>query len=112
MSLKILELENEQALDALADIIEPLNEIWTDEELAKIANGDGNSNTKGLKIIRRIIKEHKQAIMQIVAALDGVDVKDVKVNIISLVARMNELKTFIFTSGLSDLFYSQVQMTE
>lgn len=108
MSLKILELENEQALDALAELIDPLNEILTDEELKKIANGGGNA----LGIIRKILKDHKQSIIAILAVLDNTEPENVKVSILSLLARFSELKTLYYTSGIRDLFSSQAQMND
>lgn len=108
MSIKILELENEQALDALAELIDPLNEILTDEELKKIANGGGNA----LGIIKKILKDHKQSIIQIIATLDNIEPNDVKINILTLLARFGELKTLYYTSGIRDLFSSQVETTD
>lgn len=108
MSLKILELENEQMMDALAELIDPLNEILTDDELKDIANGGGNA----LGIIKKILKDHKQSIIAILAVLDDVEPESVKVNILTLLARFGELKTLYYTSGIRSLFSSQAQMND
>lgn len=108
MAIKILELENEQAFDALAELIDPLNEILTDTELRDIANNGGNA----LGIIKRILKEHKQSIIQIIATLDGVGPEDCKVTIFSLLARFKELRELYYTSGIKDLFTSQAQTND
>lgn len=63
---KLSELRGEQALDALADILEPAAEIMTDRNVV-----DGVRSGQKLLAIKAAIKEHKKAVLKILAILDG-----------------------------------------
>lgn len=85
--MKLTDTTNEQALDMLADILEPCSEIFTDEELKKAFEA-GESQ---LKIVKMAIKSHKEAIIQIMATLDGVPVEEYHCNVLTLPIRLIEL---------------------
>ena len=62
----------EETLDVIADITEPAILIMSDTELRKLL-----SEEKGrMKAIKRALKYHKQEVLQIMAALDGIDPDD------------------------------------
>ena len=84
--MNILELDNEQALDALADLVEPLTEIVSDKEFRQ-AFGEGNR----AKAIANLIRNHKQSIIEMLAVVDGVPVSEYKCNILTLPVRVVEL---------------------
>lgn len=61
---------NEENLDLFADLMEPLAEILTDEAVTSAFKGEGG---KPIKAVKAAIKEHHRAIIEILAALEGVD---------------------------------------
>lgn len=63
---KISELRGEQALDVLADILEPAAEIMTDKNVVELVRSE-----QKLLAIKAAIKDHKKAVLTILAILDG-----------------------------------------
>lgn len=76
---KISAYENEDALDLLADIIEPVGEIFADKDIAALIR-DGKKTTA----IKSAIKNHKKAMIEILARFEGVPVEEYKCNVLSL----------------------------
>lgn len=99
---KISDYRDEEALDLLADLLEPATEILADEVVQQAAKGQSK-----IKVASVIIKNHKQAIMQILAALDGVSIEDFHCNVFTLPARVIEL---LNDKELLSFFGEQVQM--
>lgn len=60
---------NEDQLELFADLIEPAAEIIGDKAVAKILQTGG----KPAKAVKIAIKNHKQAVIELLARLDGVD---------------------------------------
>lgn len=67
---KLSEIRGEDALDALADMLEPAAEILGDAHVAA-AYKKGN----GIKACAIAIRNHKKAVMKVLAILDGEDVE-------------------------------------
>lgn len=65
--LKLSEIRGEDALDLIADIIEPLGEILTDDEVVKLAR----THAKPITLVKPMIKNHKSALLSILARLSG-----------------------------------------
>ena len=61
-------------LDLFADLLEPAAEILGDKELAEILKSGG----KPVRAIRLAIKNHKGAVLEMLAALDGVPAAEYK----------------------------------
>ncbi len=101
---KLLEYENEEALDLLADIIEPAADIFSDKAIA--AAWSKNKRTKAVSIA---IKNHKKSVIAILAALEGVPVSEYKCNILTLPATLLSL---LNDPELLAFFKSQVQSME
>ena len=102
--MKLSEIKGEQALDVLADLIEPASEIMTDKMVVATAKSG-----QKLRAIRLAIKNHKKAVIEILAALDGADVDNYEVNVLTLPAKLLE----IFNDPMvMSLFTSQGQKTE
>lgn len=97
--MKLSKVENENALDLLADIIEPTAKILSDSEVV-------NTFKSGKKIegVKIIIKNHKKEIMAILAALDGVPVEQYKCNILTLPVKILEI---LNDEELMEFFTSQ-----
>lgn len=82
---KLSEIKNEDALDVLADILDPVTELFTDRVFEK----KFKENIK--EAIKYVIKAHKKAIIELLAGLEGVPVKDYEVNLIQIPVRLLEL---------------------
>lgn len=83
--MKLSEYQGEAALDILADLIEPAGEIMSDKEIGEVFKKNR------FKAIRLAIKNHKKAVMQIMAIMDGVPVDEYKCNVFTLPAKILEL---------------------
>lgn len=98
---KLSEYKDEDALDLLAEIMEPAVIIMGDEEIKKVITS-GNR----IKIAKIIIKNHKQQVLEILAAMEGVSVKDYHCNILTLPMRLLEI---LNDKELIQVFTSQAQ---
>lgn len=78
---KLSEIKGEEALDVLAEIIEPAAEIFTDENVKKALKSE--SRIKAAKII---LKDHKKAILTLMAALEETPVEEYKPTLLALPA--------------------------
>lgn len=76
---KLSEYKDDEALDLLADIIEPASVIFADDQV-KASFKDKNK----LKAAKVVIKNHKKEIVEILARLDGVPVKEYHCNVFTL----------------------------
>ena len=83
--MKLSEYQGEEALDILADMIEPAGEIMSDKEIGEVFKKNK------FKAIGLAIKSHKKAVMQIMATMDGVPVEEYKCNVFTLPAKILEL---------------------
>lgn len=83
---KLSELKGEAALDILADILEPASEIMTDKEVAFLARGGEN-----VKAVSKAIKNHKKAVIQILAAFEGEDPEKYEPPIMALPIKLLEI---------------------
>ena len=83
--MKLSEYQGEAALDILSDLIEPAGEIMTDKEI-----GDVFKKNR-FRAIGLAIKNHKKAVMQIMATMDGVPVEEYKCNVFTLPVKILEL---------------------
>lgn len=102
--MRLSDIKDENALDVLAEIIEPLGEILSDEEVKKAWE-----KSKRLKAISVAIKNHKESVIYIMAALDGIPVEEYKINLLTLPAKIIEI---ISDPMLTDFFSSQGQKLE
>lgn len=99
-------LSNEDSLELFADLLEPIAEIFTDDEVSRAWA------EQPLKCIRLAIKRHKKALVTILALLDGVPENEYRVTVLTLPLKVFELanrpdaKPFI-----NDLFQLRDQLT-
>lgn len=86
---KLSEIKGIEALDVLAEIVEPVQEIVCDEEVRQMIAVKANR----IKLVKPIIKNHKQAIINILAILEGEEpaVYAEKVNVLTLPLKLIEL---------------------
>ena len=64
---QLSEYRGEQAIDILAELIEPATAIMADKEVAELAR----SKAPAVKIIKPAIKNHKREVIEILAVLEG-----------------------------------------
>ena len=98
--MKLSEYRGEEALDILADLIEPAGEIMSDKEMVKVFKENR------FKAIGMAIKNHKKAVIQIMASIDGVPVDEYKCNVFTLPVKILEI---LNDPELVQLFTSQGQ---
>ena len=99
--MKLSDFKGEKALDVLADILEPAVEIMADAEVKNTAKEKGK-----VAAISYAIKNHKTAIIKIMAVLDDTPVEEYEVNILTLPAKLLEL---LNDEDVAQLFTSQSQ---
>lgn len=102
--MKLSEYRNEDALDLLADIIEPASEIMTDGEFKNLIS---KPDVKKVELAKYLLKQHKTDIIAILARLNGEDVYDA-----SIVDILKQVLDLMNDKELIDFFVSQAQMTE
>ena len=83
--MKLSEYQGEAALDLLADLIEPAGEIMSDKEIGEVFKKNR------FRAIGLAIKNHKKAVIQIMATMDGVSVEEYKCNVLTLPVKILEL---------------------
>ena len=100
--MKLSEYKDEAALDLLVELIDPAAEIFSDKQIATILKNNGAP----MKAVKIAIKNHKQSVIKILAAIEGVDVKDYHCNVFTLpMALLNllndtDLMNFFASQGL------------
>ena len=104
--MRLSDIKGEKALDVVADLIEPVAEIMCDKEISEIRKQEGGR----IKAISLAIKNHKSAVMSILAALNGQTVEEYakECNVLSL---PKQLLDIINDPAMFDLFTSQNQET-
>ena len=83
--MKLSEYQGEAALDILANLIEPAGDIMSDKEIGEVFKENR------FRAIGLAIKNHKKAVMQILATMDGVPVEEYKCNVLTLPMKILEL---------------------
>lgn len=101
--MKLSEVKGEKALDVLADIIEPISEIIADKEVAKTLRSGKKS-----KAVSLAIKNHKKAVIEVLAALDGKSVNEYECNLLSLPKQVLDI---VNDPAVIELFTSQTPKT-
>ena len=103
----LFDVTGEEALDLLADAVEPLSVIFKDKELMKAV---GNPKISTLEKVQMLIRAHKAEVFQLMALIDGEDVKDYKPNVFTLPIRLNQLVSDErIVEALSQVFPSSPQ---
>ena len=101
--MKLSDYKGEEALDVLADIIEPLTYIIADDEIQRLSN---TPNTPMVAMIKPAIKNHKKELIEVLARLENKSVEEYKasMNLITLPMQVMEL---INDPEVKNLFFSQ-----
>ena len=83
---KLSEYKDEEALEMLAELIDPCAEVFSDEDFKKGAT----TNDFGLAA-KAMCKNHPKATMKILATLDRVPVEEYHCNLLSLPMKVIEI---------------------
>jgi len=105
--MKLSDIKGEEALDVLADIIEPAAEIMADKQIANMVR----ANVPKIKIIKPMIKNHKTQIIEILARIDGKEIDEYK-NMMTLTTLPMRLIEFMNDPQMAEVFHSQVQSSQ
>lgn len=103
--MKLSDFKGEEALDVLADIIEPLTTIIADKEIQELAKVKG---TPKIKFVKPAIKNHKEEVIYILATLQRQTPEEYEANL-SLVTLPMQVLEFINDPEIQKLFFSQAQ---
>jgi len=85
--MRLSDFENEDALDLLADIIEPASEIMTDQKIVSIFR----SGKPVIFAVAEILRNHKKSAIEIVAAMHRQSPDKVRFNAITLASDVLEI---------------------
>ena len=86
---RLSEYKNEAALDLLVEIMEPASELMSDSEaVALLYSKKPGDRMKG---VTQMIKAHERAVIQILAALDGVPIDQYECGFFTLPTRLLEI---------------------
>lgn len=100
---KISEFKGDKALDLIADLLEPMSEIMTDEEIKKA----WKSSTK-LKSAELILELHKKSIFEILAKMSETSVAEYKEKS-NPVTLFRDVLSLMNDDELMAVFHSQEQ---
>ena len=84
---KLSEIKGEEPLETLAEIIEPAAEIFTDEAVKK-ALTEGKNKLEAVKVV---LKNHKKAVIAVMAALEGVAIEKYQPPLLALPTMLMEV---------------------
>ena len=101
--MKLLELKGEKALDVLADLLDPIQVIASDQIFRK------ELQTNRIAGIKYLLKNHKPEVIKILAIANEQDPETYEPNILELPSTIME---FLSDPTVSQLFGLQDQTTE
>lgn len=102
--MKLNEIKNEQAIEALANMFDPIVEIASDEKVVSAARGNDK-----VAMVKLILKDHSRAVFELMALSEGVPVDEYECDIFTLPMKLLDLFN---RPELSFLFQSQGQKTD
>ena len=86
--MNISEVRGAEAVDLLADLVGPIGEIATDAEIGELRKKE---NIPVFRFVGIAIKKHKEAVIEILAALNGVPAEDYHENVFGIVKQLTAL---------------------
>lgn len=103
--MRLSDYENEEAVEVLADMIEPAAIIMADPRVAEMFN----SGKPKILLVKYALKEHKKSVVELIAALHRQKPKELKFTMISLI---KDLLDIMNDPELQSVFTLQGQETE
>lgn len=101
--MRLSDFKGEEALDVLADIIEPLTSILSDKEIQELSK---KKNTPVMKFVKPAIKNHKKELIEVLARLNRQTVEEYEKEV-SLVTLPMQVLELINDPEVQSLFHSQ-----
>ncbi len=113
--MEISQFKNEDAIDLLADLIDPTSKILADPKIAEAVK----ARYSKLHIAKIALKEHKKEVIEILATLDGKTVEEYSCTPVTIIKDLlvllndEELKSFfseqqaIMTTGGASTFATE-----
>ena len=109
--MKLSEIQGERAIEVIAELVEPMTEIASDEKLKEVFNIRPKEGEKpeeaAMRVIKAkvpyLIKDHKKEVVQIIGIIEGVDAE--KLNIFEIIKCLFEI---VSDKALIQLFSSAV----
>lgn len=102
--MKLSDYKGEEALDVLADIIEPLTVILGDPKMQELAEKEAAP----VAYIKPILKDHKKEIIEVLARLENETVEQYKSHM-TILSLPVALLSLINDPEVQNLFHSQEQ---
>ena len=106
---KLSEYENEEALEVLADLIDPLATIALDKELVADIRANFKNGAERGRLISDTIKKHKKEVIRVLAALERTPVEEYKCNLMTLPA---QIMNILNDADLMSYFLSSAETKE
>ena len=103
--MRLSDFENEEALDLLAQIIEPASEIMSDQKIVGILK----SGKPTLFVVAEVLKNHKKSTIEIIAAIHKKKPEEVKFNVITVT---RDILDILNDPQVQQVFTSQSQNLE
>lgn len=100
---KLKDIKGEEALDVLCDLMSPISEIMSDKIIAQMIR-----SKKRIEAVTYAIKNHKKAVIEALAIIEGEDPEDY-VNKISVLTLPSRLLEILNEPELTQLFTLQGQ---
>lgn len=100
--MKLLDYTGEDALDLLADIMDPVSEILSDTQFRDVVR----SGASTLAVVKSLLKNHKSQILAIMARVEDTSPEEYKPNVFTLPVKLVEL---INSEEFQELFQLQGQ---
>lgn len=99
--MKLLEVKGTEAIEMLADLIDPISEIAADAEILACIQTEQKA-----KAIKFALKNHAKEIVQILAICEGVPEEDYHPSVVEIPAKILEI---VNHPDIAKLFTSQAQ---
>ena len=85
--MKLSEIKGEKALDAMADLLDPLALIFADPEIQRSVKNDEPK----MILVKKILKTHKKEAIQIMAILDGETPETYEISLLKIPMKLLEI---------------------
>ena len=85
--MKLSQFKNEEAIDVLAELMEPFAVIVTDEKFRELLQ----NKTPNIKVVQYLLKEHKKEVIDVIAILHRQPADKLNFNIATLTKDLIEL---------------------
>lgn len=103
---RIVDARGDEALEVLADLLDPVGEIAADPEIAAMMRSGGTATI--LDLAKATLKNHKDAVIQIMAIDDGKTVDEEK-GLITALMIPGRLMRLISVPAVHDLLFGSAE---